>query len=369
VNGVGRALEKAQVDLKQAEEARSRLAAIVETSGDAIIGKTLDGTIVTWNAGAENIYGYSSQEIIGQSISLLTPPAQSHSLPSILERLRNGEHIEHFETRRVRKDGKEIDVSLTLSPLTDTRGNVIGASSIAHDITERKRAEDDLRRQKEMLQKIIDHIPVMTRFLGVDGRIELVNREWERAFGWTLEELQTQNQDILVKTFPDPEQRREVLKFVGESNREWRDFKPRARNGQVIDTTWAVVHLPDGTRIGIGQDITERKRAEEELRASREQLRALARYLQTVREEERTRIARELHDEIGQALTAIKFSLETSVRETADRAAPGLVQALELTHELIGRVRDMSLELRPAMLDDLGLLAALRWHFDRYTTQ
>ncbi len=120
---------------------------------------------------------------------------------------------------------------------------------------------------------------------------------------------------------------------------------------------------------GTAQDVTERRRAEEELRTSREQLRALARYLQSVREEERTRIARELHDEIGQALTGIKFSLETSTREKADNVNPELAQALGLINELIGRVRDLSLDLRPAMLDDLGLLPALRWHFERYTTQ
>jgi signal transduction histidine kinase len=113
--------------------------------------------------------------------------------------------------------------------------------------------------------------------------------------------------------------------------------------------------------------IAERERAEDELRTSREELRDLAAYLQSVREEERTRIARELHDEVGQALTGIKLALETSIRERSDNAEAGLREALASANELIGRVRDISLELRPAMLDDLGLLAALRWHFDRYT--
>jgi signal transduction histidine kinase len=106
-----------------------------------------------------------------------------------------------------------------------------------------------------------------------------------------------------------------------------------------------------------------------ELRISQEQLRALAAYLQTVREEERTRIARELHDEVGQALTGIKLSLERSTGQQSDAVRADLSQALALTNELIGRVRDLSLDLRPAMLDDLGLLAALSWHFDRYTKQ
>ena len=115
--------------------------------------------------------------------------------------------------------------------------------------------------------------------------------------------------------------------------------------------------------------IAERQQAEKELQKSREQLRALAVYLQSVREEERTSIARELHDEIGQALTAIKLSLERNVSNPSAATPGALTQALALANELIGRVRDLSLELRPAMLDDLGLLAALRWHFDRYTAQ
>lgn len=116
-------------------------------------------------------------------------------------------------------------------------------------------------------------------------------------------------------------------------------------------------------------EVTDRKQIEEELRKSREQLRALAAYLQSVREEERTQIARELHDEVGQALTGIRLSLEKSTREQAGHVNPGVIQAQEVVNELIGRVRDLSLDLRPAMLDDLGLLAALAWHFDRYTKQ
>ena len=120
---------------------------------------------------------------------------------------------------------------------------------------------------------------------------------------------------------------------------------------------------------GTAQDITERKEAEEELRKSREQLRALAAYLQSVREEERSRIARELHDEIGQALTGIKLVLERTIRQQSADVQANLTQALGVANELIGRVRDLSLELRPAMLDDLDLLAALTWHFERYTGQ
>ncbi|HEY3306244.1 MAG TPA: PAS domain-containing sensor histidine kinase [Candidatus Binatia bacterium] len=220
-----------------------------------------------------------------------------------------------------------------------------------------------------MLQQIFDHVPVMLNFVDERGRIIMVNREWERTLGWTLEEIQKEQLDIFAECYPHPEYRQTVLQFLAESDGEWHDFKPRVKDGRIIDTTWAIVRLSDGTSIGIGKDVTDRKRAEKELRISRERLRSLAAYLQSVREEERTRIARELHDEIGQALTGIKLALETSFRERAVIVTPDLREALKSTNDLIGKVRDLSLDLRPGMLDDMGLMAALRWHFDRYETQ
>ncbi len=134
---------------KKAEELRVRLAAIVDSSDDAIVGKTLEGVIVSWNRGAERIYGYSSEEVIGKSISVLLPPGRVGEEPEILERLKKGERVEPFETVRRRKDGRDIDVSVTISPIRDSRGNMIGASKVARDISERKRAEEALARAKE----------------------------------------------------------------------------------------------------------------------------------------------------------------------------------------------------------------------------
>ncbi len=129
---------------KHAEEAMYRLAAIVESSDDAIIGKNLQGIITNWNKGAERIFGYLAEEIIGQSIKVLIPPEYQSEEDMILERLRRGERIDHYETVRQRKNGELIDVSLTISPIKDTSGHIIGASKIARDITERKRFEKQL---------------------------------------------------------------------------------------------------------------------------------------------------------------------------------------------------------------------------------
>src|SRR2546428_12638738 len=111
------------------------LAAIVESSDDAIIGKTLDGTITSWNPGAERIYGYRAEEVIGRPISILVPPDHSDELPPIFERLRRRERIDHYQTVRIHKDGKRITVSVTISPVRDEQGQIVGASAVARDIT------------------------------------------------------------------------------------------------------------------------------------------------------------------------------------------------------------------------------------------
>ena len=135
---------------KQAEEVRSKLAAIVESSDDAIVGKDLNGIIGSWNAGAERLFGYRAEEIIGQSILTLIPPNLQGQEAIILRKLRAGERIEHFETDRITKSGKVVNVSLTISPIRDSSGHVIGASKIARDVSERKRAEEALRRTEKL---------------------------------------------------------------------------------------------------------------------------------------------------------------------------------------------------------------------------
>lgn len=126
---------------KEAEELQARLSAVIEYSDDAIVTKTLDGTIVSWNKGASKIFGYSKEEAVGQSIRMLFPPDRLHEEDDFLARISRGEHIDHYETIRVRKDGQHIDISVTLSPIQNASGQIIGASKIAHDITRRKRNE------------------------------------------------------------------------------------------------------------------------------------------------------------------------------------------------------------------------------------
>ena len=140
----------------QAEKANLHLASLVDSSDDAIIGKTPDGIITSWNHGAERIYGYAADEVLGKHISLLVPPDRADELSETLERVRQGQQVEQSEAVRVRKDGRQIDVSLTISPIKDARGQIIGVSTIARDITRQKQADEALRTANDQLREMVE---------------------------------------------------------------------------------------------------------------------------------------------------------------------------------------------------------------------
>jgi len=142
-------------DRRKAEEAMARMAAIVESCEDAVIGKTLDGIVTNWNAGAEHLFGYTAAEMLGRSSSVLLPPALARELSGIYELLKGGQRIEHFETVRVRKDGTRLDVSLTISPIKSAAGRIIGLSAVARDISQRKREE---RERNDLIQQLSDSL-------------------------------------------------------------------------------------------------------------------------------------------------------------------------------------------------------------------
>ncbi|MEY2413180.1 MAG: hypothetical protein QOD84_1786, partial [Acidobacteriaceae bacterium] len=166
------------------QENTSRLAAIVESSEDAIYGKTLEGVVTSWNKGAEQLYGYKPHEILGKSVALLTSPEHPEEVPEILNSLKNGRKIAHRETRRLRKDGTPLDVAISISPIYDGVGKVIGAASIARDITEKKAAEREIQRARlavdaaekqtaEILQSIAEGVMVLDR----DYTISYINEQ------------------------------------------------------------------------------------------------------------------------------------------------------------------------------------------------
>jgi PAS domain S-box-containing protein len=169
---------------KKAEEQIRQLASIVESSGDAIIGKTLDGIILSWNVGAERIYGYSAEEIVGRPISLLLPPDRPDEFSRLIDRIKKGEYVDHYETVRLRKDGKQIYVSISLSPVKDDAGRIIGASSIHRDISEKKRLEEE----RKDFYAMITH-DIKSPLSAIMGYSELISMEKSDKLGGDIKEM------------------------------------------------------------------------------------------------------------------------------------------------------------------------------------
>ncbi len=170
------------VDRMRAESARraaafaaQRLVAIVESSHDAIVSKDLDGAIRTWNQGAERLFGYKAEEVVGLPITIVIPPDRLSEEPAILARIRRGEPVDHFETVRRRKDGSLVDISLTISPVRDDHGTIIGASKIARDITDRKQAEARLQESEQRLKDLLSAVPAAIYTTDAEGKVTYYN--------------------------------------------------------------------------------------------------------------------------------------------------------------------------------------------------
>ncbi|MBE9146854.1 PAS domain S-box protein [Planktothrix mougeotii] len=174
---------------KQTEITYKRLAAIVESSEDAIIGKTIEGKIISWNQGAEQIYGYSEAEVKGHSLGLLTLPERSNEVPQILASIQSGGSIDHYETVHIRKDRQHIDVSLTISPIKDNQGNIMGISTISRDISYQKRIEKTLEQLRHQNELILDSAGEGICGLNREGKITFVNPAAARMTGYTVREL------------------------------------------------------------------------------------------------------------------------------------------------------------------------------------
>ena len=177
-----------QYELRARFEAQALLAAIVATSDDAIVSRDLDGFITSWNVGAERLYGYTAQEALGRSVTLIYPPDRFHEEEEILGRIRQGNSIEHYETVRRRRDGTEVDVSLSISPIVDASGRVVGASKIARDITLGKRAEEALRQSEERFRSLVSVITDVPWTMDANGEFIVPHPAWDRPTGQPWDE-------------------------------------------------------------------------------------------------------------------------------------------------------------------------------------
>jgi len=245
------------------------LASIVESSNDAIIGKSLEGIIQSWNGAAEHLFGYTAEQTVGQHISLVIPPERLAEEDDIIASLRQGKRIEHFETERVRSDGQRITVSLTISPIKDESGNVVGASKIARDITTQKRAESD----RQMFVTLVEN---STDFIGIcdlEGVPFFINRAGLEMVG--LSDIEEARQTPVQEFFFPEDQAKIVNEFFpevlnnghGEIDIRFRHF----RTGQPRWMAYKVLALTDAANqpiafATVSQDVTERRRLTDDLR-------------------------------------------------------------------------------------------------------
>ena len=262
-------------DRKQTEEARVRLAAIVNSSDDAIVGKTLTGIITSWNPAAERLFGYSSAEIIGRSTTILFPPELLIDETQLIARITRGESVRHFDTVRLRKDGTRVDVSVAISPVTDNDGKIIGASKIARDITERKKAEAALQANEESVRRTLDNVMEGCQLIGFDWRYLYLN-------GAAENHNRRSNTDLLGRSMLDMwpgieassgfTMLRRCMDERIVQNGEWEFLFPDGA------TRWFDVRsqpVPEGILV-LSTDITERRQAEKKVRESEERFRTMA---------------------------------------------------------------------------------------------
>jgi PAS domain S-box-containing protein len=273
-------LSSTNLALENKVEAQSLLAAIVASSQDAIVSKTLDGIITSWNKGAERLFGYTAQEAIGQSIHMIVPPELHDQERDILERLRRGERIEHLDVERRRKDGSRVQISVTISPVYDRHGHIIGASKTARDITQRKQWEEELLRSAEALRDSRDVVAMaMTAGrMGAWTRDLTTNRAWwspELADILGIDAVEGAADRAQLARLIHPDDQAGVEKAVDEAIARREDYGAEFRFYHAPSGEWRWMEARgkasygvDGKPVmlfGLGIDITERRRTMEAL--------------------------------------------------------------------------------------------------------
>jgi PAS domain S-box-containing protein len=385
-----------KAEREKRERAGSLLAAIVDSSDDAIISKTLDGVITSWNKGAERLFGYTGEEAVGQHITLIVPKDRRDEEVKILEQLKRGERIDHFETLRQCKDGRLLTLSLTISPVRNAAGRIVGASKVARDITERKEVERALTERARLLDLSSDAIMVRD----AADRITYWNQSACDLYGYSREEAIGRVSHELFRTeFLEPlehitEQLHRDGRWIGELIHRRKDG-----TGVVVVSRWTLDRNGRGNQncvLETNNDITQQKQNDKAVRESEERLRSLSNSLEIqvserteelqhrnaeilqqseqlrmlsnrllkIQDDERRHIARELHDSAGQLLAALNMNLAVINRQAKQN--PLLADALEETQNLVlqlnKEIRTTSYLLHPPLLDETGLSRAIVWY-------
>lgn len=355
---------------RRAQERQSQLAAIVESSGEAIIGSTMDGSVTSWNPAAKRLYGYSAGEMIGRSLSVLVPPDRHRELSEGLEKVNQGQSLSMAETLRVTREGEEVWTSVTISPVRDLKGNVVGASTIARDITKQKRTREQLRGQKELYETLLNAQSELGEgFLITEGgRITYANEAYCRITGYSEDELKTMPSFIEILIVAEERallRERMSRRLAGENVIGHYETAIIRKGGLRMDVEVSLKTLrqEDGTRIvGIVRDITRRKRAEGELEARARQQASVAQLgqralqqtsLPILLDEAAALVAKTLNVEYCEVLELLPES-ETLVLRSGVGWKEGFVGKVTVAADLNSQVGYTLLLSEPVIVTDLG---------------
>jgi len=378
---------------KRAETAASRLAAVVQSSHDAIVAKDLNGIITDWNQSAERIFGYGPKEIIGKSVLTLIPKDRHSEEQDILKRIRRGELVDHYETVRRRKDGTLINVSLTISPVKDLNGKIIGISKIVRDITRQKRAEQRLAEQSRLLD--LSNEAILVR--DPQGRITYWNDGANELYGYLPEEALGKVTHKLLRT-EFPESLKSIYKKLERDDRWSGELVHKRKDGTkvVVMSHWALDRDGHGRSAFVletNADITQRKQTEAALQRSKEMLEKLVQQrtkalrvanaeleneisrrkglegqILEISDREQERLGQELHDGLCQQLTAIGFlARATALRLKNHRVVQtdDLEKIAKLINASVMDARNIARDLHKEEIDAAGFLPALEHLADR----
>lgn len=344
------------IEHKRTEQDLQYLATLIEFSEDAVIGKTLDGTIEYWNKAAERMYGYTAEDVIGKSVSIIVPPDRLEEFHGFLNKIQKGERISQFETVRVRKDGIRIDVSLSIAPILDRAGRPIYASTITRDITTSKRAQRALRESQRRMQAILEMTVEGIITIDEQGHIESFNPAAERIFGFAAGEVIGRNVNRLMPP-PYQEEHETYLRRYLETGKKkiigiGREVIGMRKDGTTFPMELEVSEVRLGRQrlfTGFIRDITARRHLE--------------RKVLDISEQERQRIGQDLHDGLGSLLTGIAMraqALAQMLKKGEIIRAVDLEQIAEWVEEGATHAQALARGLSPVMLETQGLRAALQ---------
>ena len=313
----------------------SRLAAIVASSDDAIISKTLEGIVTSWNAGATAIFGYEPHEMIGQPITRIIPPELQDEEMAIIARLQHGEGVSHYETTRVAKGGRRVDISLTVSPLRDRSGKVVGASKVARDITETKRAEQARRASASRMRALVETAVDGVILIDAQGAVLLFNPACEGMFGYAADEVIGTNVKMLMPELYRREHDRYIANYratlVPRIIGSGREVAGRRKDGSEFPILLSVGEAKEEGQtifVGILHDLTSRKRTEAELEQARADLVRVSR-VTTLGE-----LTAAIAHEVNQPLTGLVSSGNACLRWLA-AAPPDLAAVRQSVERMI----------------------------------